>query len=305
MKIALISDIHGNYDALKEVFKEIDKLKIKEVYCLGDIVNYYYEPDKCINLLIKKKVKCIKGNHEKIFLKSLKNKTLRNFFASRYGNSIHINHEKIKKKHLNFIKSLPKFSELDADWVDKLRQELPELPDAKKTRFIKNYNLSIDDSGVLVGDRQTADYFELVASGRDGKLAANWVTGELFRALNSASLSIADSPVAAQQLGRLLDLLSENIISRTIAKKVFEIMFVSGADADQVIAEQGLRQVSDSDAIADVVDKILADNPDKVDEYQAGKDKLMGWFVGQVMKLTQGKANPQTVNNILKEKLKE
>ena len=107
MKIALISDIHGNYDALKEVFKEIDKLKIKEVYCLGDIVNYYYEPDKCINLLIKKKVKCIKGNHEKIFLKSLKNKTLRNFFASRYGNSIHINHEKIKKKHLNFIKSLP------------------------------------------------------------------------------------------------------------------------------------------------------------------------------------------------------
>tara|TARA_B100000787_G_scaffold98458_1_gene72610 strand:- start:7953 stop:8648 length:696 start_codon:yes stop_codon:yes gene_type:complete len=107
MKIAFISDIHGNYDALKEVFKQINKLDIKEIYCLGDIVNYYYEPDKCIDLLIKNKVKCIKGNHEKIFLKVLKKKKLRDFFAEKYGNSIHINLKKLKKKHLDFIKSLP------------------------------------------------------------------------------------------------------------------------------------------------------------------------------------------------------
>ena len=193
--------------------------------------------------------------------------------------------------------------ELDADWVEQLRRELPELPDAKKQRFIAEYGLSADDSGVLVAEKETAEYFEQVAAGRDGKLAANWVMGELFAALNAAGLEIAASPVSAAQLGGLVDRVADKTLSRRIAKEVFEIMFESGGEAAAIIAAQGLKQVSDSGAIEAVVDQIIADNPDKVAEYKSGRDKLMGWFVGQVMKASQGKVNPQMANDMLNKKL--
>ncbi len=193
--------------------------------------------------------------------------------------------------------------ELDAAWVEALRQDLPELPDARKHRFMSEYGLGAYDAGVLVGDKETAEYFERVAEGRDGKLAANWVTGELFAALNAAALEISASPISAARLGGLVDRVADKTLSRRIAKEVFEIMFESGDEADAIIAARGLEQVSDTGAIEAVVDQVIADNPDKVAEYQGGKDKLMGWFVGQVMKASQGKANPQMANEVLSRKL--
>ena len=193
--------------------------------------------------------------------------------------------------------------ELDAAWVEALRQDLPELPDARKHRFMSEYGLGAYDAGVLVGDKETAEYFERVAEGRDGKLAANWVTGELFAALNAAALEISASPVSAARLGGLVDRVADKTLSRRIAKEVFEIMFESGDEADAIIAARGLEQVSDTGAIEAVVDQVITDNPDKVAEYQGGKDKLMGWFVGQVMKASQGKANPQMANEVLSGKL--
>jgi aspartyl-tRNA(Asn)/glutamyl-tRNA(Gln) amidotransferase subunit B len=193
--------------------------------------------------------------------------------------------------------------ELDAAWVEELRAELPELPDAKKQRFITEFGLGAYDAGVLVGDRESAEFFEQVARGRDGKLAANWVTGEFFAALNAAGLAISASPVTAAQLGGLIDRVADNTLSRRIAKEVFEIMFAGGQDADAIIDARGLKQVSDSGAIDAVVEQIIADNPDKVADYKGGKDKLIGWFVGQVMKASQGKVNPQMANEALKKKL--
>ena len=192
---------------------------------------------------------------------------------------------------------------LDATWVEELRVELPELPDAKKQRFMTDFGLSADDAGVLTSEREIAEYFEQVAEGRDGKLVANWVTGELFGAMNTAGLEISASPVSAGQLGGLVDRVADKTLSRRIAKEVFEIMFESGQDADAIIEERGLKQVSDSGAIDAVVDQVIADNPDKVAEYKGGKEQLIGWFVGQVMKASQGKANPQMANEALKKKL--
>ena len=192
---------------------------------------------------------------------------------------------------------------LDAAWVEELRVELPELPDAKKQRFMTDFGLSADDAGVLTSEREIAEYFEQVAEGRDGKLVANWVTGELFGAMNTAGLEISASPVSAGQLGGLVDRVGDKTLSRRIAKEVFEIMFESGQDADAIIEERGLKQVSDSGAIDAVVDQVIADNPDKVAEYKGGKEQLIGWFVGQVMKASQGKANPQMANEALKKKL--
>lgn len=192
---------------------------------------------------------------------------------------------------------------LDAAWVEELRVELPELPDAKKQRFMTDFGLSADDAGVLTSEREIAEYFEQVAEGRDGKLVANWVTGELFGAMNTAGLEISASPVSAGQLGGLVDRVADKTLSRRIAKEVFEIMFESGQDADAIIEERGLKQVSDSGAIDAVVDQVIADNPDKVAEYKGGKEQLIGWFVGQVMKASQGKANPQMANEALKKKL--
>jgi aspartyl-tRNA(Asn)/glutamyl-tRNA(Gln) amidotransferase subunit B len=192
--------------------------------------------------------------------------------------------------------------EFDQAYVDDLAQHLPELPDPKKARFIVEYGLSPYDAGVLVGERASADYFEAVAKGRDGKAAANWVINELFGRLNKEGHGIEASPVSAGQLGAIVDLIGEGTISGKIAKDLFEIVWTEGGDPREVVEKRGLRQVTDTGAIEKAVDAIIAANPDKVEQAKA-KPTLLGWFVGQVMKATGGKANPQAVNGMLKQKL--
>ncbi len=194
--------------------------------------------------------------------------------------------------------------ELDAEWVEDIKRTLPELPDDKKARFISEYKLSPYDANVLVSEKARADFFEAVAKGRDPKLAANWVTGELFGYLNKAGKEIEESPVSAENLGGLIDLIADNTISGRIAKEVFEAMFETGEKAADIVEKKGLRQVTDTGAIEASIDSVLAANADKVTEFRSGKDKLFGFFVGQVMKATQGKANPALVNEILTRKLK-
>jgi aspartyl-tRNA(Asn)/glutamyl-tRNA(Gln) amidotransferase subunit B len=193
---------------------------------------------------------------------------------------------------------------LDAAWVDAIKETLPELPDEKKQRFISEYGLTDYDASVLVAEKASADFFETVAKGRDGKLAANWLTSELFGALNKMGKSIEESPISGEALGGLIELISNDTISGRIAKDVFAEMLASGKPAAQIVEEKGLRQVTDMGAIGAEIDKILAANGDKVAEYRAGKDKLFGFFVGQVMKATGGKLNPAMLNDTLKEKLK-
>ncbi len=193
--------------------------------------------------------------------------------------------------------------EITQDFVDGIRAGLPELPDAKKERFISDYGLAVEDAGLLAAERVTADFYEEVAKGRDSKLACHWVTGELFGVLNKSGKSIGESPVSAATLGRLIDLIGDGTLSGRLAKDVFEAMVESGKEAAVVVEEKGLKQVSDSGAIEAEVDKVLEANGDKVAEYKAGKDKLFGFFVGQVMKATGGKANPGVVNEVLKKKL--
>jgi aspartyl-tRNA(Asn)/glutamyl-tRNA(Gln) amidotransferase subunit B len=192
---------------------------------------------------------------------------------------------------------------LDEAWVAALKAKLPELPDAKKRRFMHDFNLTTYDAGVLVAEQETADFYETVAKGRDAKIAANWVMGDLFAALNRAGRTIADSPVSARALGRLLDLLADNTISGRIAKEVFEAMVATGKDPAGIVEEKGLRQVTDTGAIDAAVVKVLAANADKVAEYKGGRDKLFGFFVGQVMKAMAGKGNPALVNETLKRAL--
>lgn len=192
--------------------------------------------------------------------------------------------------------------EFTQEWVDRIAADLPEMPDAKKARFISAYGLPVYDASVLVADRVTADYFERVAKGRDAKIAANWVITNLFGALNEAGKTIENSPVSAEALGRLLDLLGDQTISSRLAKDVFEIMFATGDDPEKIVAERGLRQVSDSGAIDAAIDAVMAANPDKAAEVKGGKEKLLGWFVGQVMKSMGGKANPQMLNDALRRK---
>jgi aspartyl-tRNA(Asn)/glutamyl-tRNA(Gln) amidotransferase subunit B len=193
--------------------------------------------------------------------------------------------------------------ELDAGWVERIRATLPELPDAKKARFIKTYGLSPYDAGVLVGERETAAFYESVAKGRDAKLAANWVISELFGVLNKLNKEIGESPVSAAALGELVDLIADNTISGRIAKDVFQAMVESGKGARAIVEEKGLRQVTDAGAIEAAIDKVMAEQAEKVAEYRSGKDKLLGFFVGQVMKATGGKANPAMLNELLKKKL--
>jgi len=193
--------------------------------------------------------------------------------------------------------------ELDAAWVARIKASLPELPDAKKARFMKDFGLSAYDAGVLVGEQETADFYETVASGRDPKLAANWVISELFGALNRAGKTIAESPVSAPALGELVGLISDNTISGRIAKDVFQAMVETGKGAAAIVEEKGLRQVTDTGAIEAEIDRIMTAHADKVAEYRGGKDKLFGFFVGQVMKATGGKANPAMLNELLKKKL--
>ena len=192
---------------------------------------------------------------------------------------------------------------LKPEWVDQIRQTLPELPDDKKQRFIADYKLSAYDAGVLVADQARAEFFEAVARGRDPKLAANWVNGDFFGALNKAGKDIQDTPVNAAALGGLIDLIADNTISGRIAKEVFEEMFATGQAAAAIVEAKGLRQVTDTGAIEQAIDDVMAKNAAKVAEYRGGKDKLFGFFVGQTMKQTGGKANPALVNEILKAKL--
>ncbi|MEM6537449.1 MAG: Asp-tRNA(Asn)/Glu-tRNA(Gln) amidotransferase subunit GatB [Pseudomonadota bacterium] len=191
---------------------------------------------------------------------------------------------------------------IDAQWVDEIRKTLPELPDQKRKRFSEEFGLSSYDASVLSADRAKADYFEAVAKGRDGKLASNWVTTELFGALNKAGRDIDDTPISASALGKLIDLVSEGVISGRIAKDVFALMFEGGGDPETIVEEKGLKQVSDTGAIEKAIDDIMAANPEQVEQVKE-KPKTFGWFVGQVMKATGGKANPKVVNEILKAKL--
>jgi aspartyl-tRNA(Asn)/glutamyl-tRNA(Gln) amidotransferase subunit B len=193
--------------------------------------------------------------------------------------------------------------EFDDAFIERIRADLPELPDDKKARFINDLGLSAYDAGILVGEKEVADYFEAVAAGRDAKLAANWVIGELFGQLNRTGKSLADNPVDANALGELIDLIKDGKINNRIAKEVFEEMFDTGEKAADIVDKKGLTQVSDTGAIEAAIDAVIAANPDKVAEYRSGKDKLFGFFMGQVMKATQGKANPAVVTEILKPKL--
>jgi aspartyl-tRNA(Asn)/glutamyl-tRNA(Gln) amidotransferase subunit B len=187
-------------------------------------------------------------------------------------------------------------------YVDALKAELPELPDAKKARFISQYGLSPYDASVLVAEREHADFFEAVAKGRDGKAAANWVINELFGRLNKEGLEIAASPISAAQLGAIVDLIGEGTISGKIAKDLFEIIWAEGGDPRAVVEARGMKQVTDTGAIEKVIDEVMAANPDKVAQAKQ-KPTLAGWFVGQIMKASGGKANPAAVNEILKKKL--
>ena len=192
--------------------------------------------------------------------------------------------------------------ELEQAWVDGIAKALPELPDEKRARFVKDYGLSAYDATVLVSERASADYFEAVAKGRDGKLAANWVINELFGRLNKEGKSVETSPVSAAQIGGIVDLIAAGTISGKIAKDVFEIVWTEGGNPAEIVEKRGLKQVTDTGAIEKAVDEIIASNPDKVEAVRA-KPNMLGWFVGQVMKTTGGKANPQAVNDILKAKL--
>lgn len=194
--------------------------------------------------------------------------------------------------------------ELDPAWVDELRAALPELPDAKKARFESAFGLPPYDAGVLVAERATAEFFEaVVADKRDPKTAANWVTGSYFAALNRSGVDLDAAPVDAAGLGGLLDLIADGTISGRIAKDVFDAMWDSSRSAAEIVEEKGLKQISDSGAIEALIDQVIADNPTQVEQYKGGNQKVIGWFVGQLMKATQGKANPGLVNQLLKQKL--
>jgi aspartyl-tRNA(Asn)/glutamyl-tRNA(Gln) amidotransferase subunit B len=193
--------------------------------------------------------------------------------------------------------------EFDDAYVEKIRATLPELPDEKKHRFMKEYGLSLYDASVLIAEAARADYFETAARGRDAKLAANWVINELLGLLNKNGKSILETPIAAGQLGELTGLISDNTISGKIAKDVFAEMYATGHDPSAIVEAKGLKQVTDSGAIEKVVDEVIAENPDNVAAYKAGKAQLFGFFVGQVMKKSGGKANPAMVNELLKQKL--
>ena len=186
--------------------------------------------------------------------------------------------------------------------IEEIKSELPELPDDKKERFQKEYSLSHYDSNILVSEIEIADFFEAVTKGRDPKIAANWITGEFFAAMNKLGFNIVDSPITIDNLSKLIKLIEENVISTRIAKDVFEIMLENNEDPEEIVEREGLKQVSDSGELEKIIDNIIANNPDQVEAVKL-KPKLIGWFVGQVMKETNGKANPKLVNDLLNDKL--
>jgi aspartyl-tRNA(Asn)/glutamyl-tRNA(Gln) amidotransferase subunit B len=192
--------------------------------------------------------------------------------------------------------------EFDQAYVDALAAELPELPDDKRARLVSTLGLSVYDASILISEKAIADYFEKVAVGRDGKLAANWVINDLLGQLNKAGKGIEDAPVSPDQLGAVIDLIKEGTISGKIAKDIFEIVWNEGGDPRELVESRGMKQVTDTGAIEKAVDEVIAANPDKVEQARA-KPSMAGWFVGQVMKATGGKANPQAVNGLVKAKL--
>ena len=192
--------------------------------------------------------------------------------------------------------------EFDDAFVAKLKAELPELPDEKKARFVKEFGLSPYDAGVLIAERETAAFFEEVAKGRDPKAAANFTINEFFGRLNKEAKTIEESPISAKQLGAIVDLIADGTISGKIAKDLFEIVWEEGGDPREVVEKRGMKQVTDTGAIEKVVDEIIAGNPDKVEQVKA-KPTMLGWFVGQVIKASGGKANPQAVNELVTKKL--
>ena len=193
---------------------------------------------------------------------------------------------------------------LDKQLIDKIKKNLPELPDQKKERFIKEYSLNVYEANVLVSEKEISDYFEEVVKASDIKLAKNWIMGDLFASLNKKNISISQSPVTAKKMTLLIDSISSGIISGRTAKEVFEVMKETGEEPNKIIESKGLQQKSDPKELEEIIDKVITDNKDKVEQYKSGKDKLFGFFVGQVMKVSGGKANPQLVNEILKNKLK-
>ena len=194
--------------------------------------------------------------------------------------------------------------EFDNDYIEKIRKEIPELPDQKKSRFIEKFNLSSYEANILVSDLETSKYFEVVIKNSDVKLAANWITGELFALLNEKNLEITESPISAKNLSKLINLIKDGTISGKIAKTVFEIMSDGDKDPNNVVKDKDLKQQSDPKELEKLIEKVINENQDKVKEYKSGKEKLFGFFVGQAMKVSGGKANPQLVNEILKKRLK-
>lgn len=192
---------------------------------------------------------------------------------------------------------------LEQAWVEELKSGLPELPDARRARYVGDFGLTPYDAHVLTLEKETAAFYETVAAGRDPKMAANWVTGDFFAGLNRTGHGIGDSPVSAENLGGLLDLIKDNTLSGKLAKEVLEAMFETGKAPAEIVEERGLKQVTDTGAIEKIIDEVMAKNADKVAEYRSGKEKLFGFFVGQTMKAMQGKGNPAMVNDILKQKL--
>ena len=193
--------------------------------------------------------------------------------------------------------------EVSDDFVQKLKSEIPELPDEKKKRFIEKFNLSPYEATILVSDIETSKYFEDVINNSDTKLATNWIIGELFAVLNDKNLEITESPISAQNLSKLINLIKNGTISGKIAKSVFEMMIDGDKDPELIVKEQNLKQESDPNELEKLIDKIINENEDKVKEYKDGKEKLFGFFVGQIMKISGGKANPKLANEILKVKL--
>ena len=187
--------------------------------------------------------------------------------------------------------------------IEEARKTLPELPDALKLRLVKQYNLGPYDARVISNDLETAEYFEILAENRDAKQAANWIISNLFGKLNEGEKDIIDSPIAAKELGKLLDLINNDVISNKIAKDVFEEMFLTGKSAESIVQEKNLKQISSSDELESIINKIIKENESQKKQFKEGNTKVLGWFVGQVMKETKGQANPAVVNKVIIKKL--
>ena len=193
--------------------------------------------------------------------------------------------------------------ELNDEFIEDIKKDIPELPDEKKKRFIEKFKLSPYEANILVSDIETSKYFEDVSIKSDIKLATNWITGELFALLNDKNIEITESPISSENLAKLINLIKDGTISGKIAKTVFEIMADGNKNPEKIVEEKGLKQQSDPKELEKIIDKVILDNPKNVGAYKSGKDKLFGFFVGQVMKQSNGKSNPQLVNEILKKKL--